>query len=78
MRREKAQLAGLLQGVRLGVRVPFQRLPALAALFLAEGAAALCHPGTPLYAPVAKHLLRAASVDMQVTCRRCAALPHPF
>lgn len=52
--------------MRASAGVPFQRLPALAAVFLAEAAAALAHPSAPLYAPVNKHLLRAPALDLQV------------
>jgi hypothetical protein len=64
--REKAQLGLLVGAARASAGVPFQRLPALPALFLAEAAAALAHPGTPLYAPVNKQLLRGRALDLQV------------
>jgi hypothetical protein len=70
--REKAQLALLLRAAKSAVEAPFQRLPMLAALFLAEAACALCHPAAAMYPAVNKHLLSRAALDLQVNP------PSPF
>ena len=43
--REKAQLSVLMALVKQSVGKPFQRLPALTAVFLAEASCALTQPG---------------------------------
>jgi hypothetical protein len=64
--REKAQLAALLRSTRLSVEEPFQRLPTLTAVFLAEAAFALCYPAAAMYPAVNRCLLRCAVLDLQV------------
>ena len=64
--REKAQLQLLMRTVKLSIEQPFQRLAALTALFLAEAASALTHPAAAMYPVVNRHLLRRASLDIQV------------
>ncbi len=65
-RREKAQLALLLRALRLSVERPFQQLPTLTALFLSEAACALAHPAANMYPALNRHLLRRATLDIQV------------
>lgn len=64
--REKAQLQLLMRTVKLSIEHPFQRLAALTALFLAEAACALADPAAAMYPAVNRHLLRRASLDVQV------------
>ncbi|KAK9812620.1 hypothetical protein WJX72_000751 [[Myrmecia] bisecta] len=63
--RAQAQMAMLLSCVRLSVTQPFQRLPAVAAVFLAEAAMQLLHPGSAMYPALNKLLLRKPAVDVQ-------------
>lgn len=71
MHREKAQLVLLLRTLRLTIERPFQQLPALSAVFLAEAACALTHPSASLYPALNKLLLRRATLDVRVH-------PHVF
>ena len=64
--REKAQLVLLLRTLKLSVEQPFQRLPTLTAMFLAEAACALAHPAADMYPVLNRHLLRRATLDLQV------------
>lgn len=57
----------LLAALRGALTGPFQRLPAVTALFLAEAALVLAHPGTPMYPAVNKYLLRRAVLDLKVS-----------
>lgn len=66
--REKAQLVLLLRTLKLSIERPFQRLPTLTALFLAEAACALAHPAADMYPVLNRHLLRRATLDLQVSC----------
>ena len=56
----------LLGAVRGAVTTPFQRLPAVVALFCAEASLAVMYPGAPMYPPINRYLLRKAVVDLQV------------
>lgn len=56
----------LLGALRNAVTTPFQRLPAVHALFLAEAALVVMHPGAAMYPPVNKYLLKRAVLDLQV------------
>lgn len=56
----------LVTAVRLSVTQPFQRLPAVVAVFLAEAAAALLHPGAPLYPILNKMLLSRPQLNLSV------------
>ena len=64
--REAPQLGLLLQALRRGVAVPFERLPAVTALFLAEAALQLQHPGAPLFKLLNSFLLKRPALDLQV------------
>lgn len=57
----------LLAALRGALTGPFQRLPAVTALFLAEAALVLAHPGAPMYPAVNKYLLRRAVLDLKVS-----------
>ncbi|KFM22587.1 hypothetical protein F751_4231 [Auxenochlorella protothecoides] len=63
--RERRQLAVLLGALRGALERPFARLPALHALFLAEAATAALRPGTKMYGPVCKEVLRAPVLDLR-------------
>ncbi|KAL6784124.1 hypothetical protein ACKKBG_A04885 [Auxenochlorella protothecoides x Auxenochlorella symbiontica] len=63
--RERRQLAVLLGSLRGALERPFARLPALHALFLAEAATAALRPGTKMYGPVCKEVLRAPVLDLR-------------
>lgn len=67
--REQPQLEGLLQTLRRSLAVPFQRLPAVAALFLAESALQLQHPGGPMYVLLNKLLLKRPAFNLEVGYR---------
>ena len=64
--REKAQLSVLMALVKQSVGKPFQRLPALTAVFLAEASCALTQPGCPLFLAINRHLLRRPALDFEV------------
>ena len=64
--REQPQLESLLQTLRRTLVVPFQELPPVAALFLAEAALQLQHPAGPMYALLNKLLLKRPAFDFQV------------
>lgn len=63
---EQPQLESLLQTLRRTLAVPFQQLPPVAALFLAEAALQLQHPGGAMYALLNKLLLKRPAFDFQV------------
>lgn len=65
--REQPQLEGLLQTLRRSLAVPFQRLPAVVALFLAEAALQLQHPGGPMYVLLNKLLLKRPTFNLEVS-----------
>jgi hypothetical protein len=60
----------LLNALRASVVAPFQRLPALHAVFCAEAALAVLSPGHDMYAVINKALLRGAVLDLQVGSSR--------
>eukprot|EP00798_Chlamydomonas_sp_ICE-L_P000062 gene62-12882_t len=56
--RERMQLSSLLAHVRNGVTRPFQRLPTVSAVFIAEAAVVLGQPGSPMYTLVNRAVLK--------------------
>ena len=64
--REKAQLSVLMALVKGSVSKPYQRLPTLTAVFLAEASCALTQPGCPLFPAINRHLLRRSALDLEV------------
>lgn len=61
----------LMALVKQSMRKPFQRLPALTAVFLAEASCALAQPGCPLFPAINRHLLRRAALDLEVDGPLC-------
>ena len=52
--------------VRQSVSQPFQRLPTLTAVFLAEASCALTQPGCLLFPAINRHLVRRPALDLEV------------
>ena len=65
--REKTQLCILMELVRQSVTEPFQHIPALTAVYLAEASFALTQPGSALFPAISRHLLRRPALDLEVT-----------
>ena len=64
--REGPQLEALLQTLRRSIAVPFQRLSSIVALFLAESALQLQHPGGAMYPLLNKLLLMRPTLNFEV------------
>ncbi|KAL4434021.1 hypothetical protein ABPG75_000462 [Micractinium tetrahymenae] len=60
--REKQQLSVLLSTLSATITRPFQRLPAVHAVFLAEAALLALHPGAAMYPAVNKQVTRRATL----------------
>ena len=61
--REKQQIALLLNALRAAIEKPFQRVPSVLAVFMAEAVTLAFNPGTPLYTSVNKYILRNYALD---------------
>ena len=60
------QVQVLLEGLKRSLTQPFQRLPAVIALFAAEAVFVLMAPGSAMYSPVNKLLLKGPVLNLEV------------
>lgn len=60
------QVQVLLEGLKRSVTQPFQRLPAVIAVFAAEAVFVLMTPGSAMYSPVNKLLLKGPVLNLEV------------
>ena len=61
----------LLECLRRSLTEPFQKLPAVIATFAAEAVFVLMCPGSAMYSPVNKLLLKGPALNIQVSCCCC-------
>lgn len=60
------QVQVLLEGLKRSLTQPFQRLPAVIAMFAAEAVFVLMAPGSAMYSPVNKLLLKGPVLNLEV------------
>ena len=75
------QVQLLLEGLKRSLTQPFQQLPAVIATFAAEAVFVLMAPGSAMYTPVNKLLLKCPALNIEVGLRNlsqclCAFLAH--
>lgn len=56
----------LLEGLKRSLTQPFQQLPAVIATFAAEAVFVLMAPGSAMYSPVNKLLLKGPALNIEV------------
>ena len=61
------QVQVLLAGIKRSLTQPFQQLPAVIATFAAEAVFVLMAPGSAMYSPVNKLLLKEPALNIEVT-----------
>ena len=66
--KQNLQVQLLLASLQRSISRPFQQLPSVIAIFLAESVFVLLFPGTAMYTPINKLLLKRPQLSLQVLC----------